>query len=341
MEGFVVKCTFLEIYKETIRDLIGTATNLRIRQGENGNYVQGLSERYVTTSEEILSIIDDGAQNRIVASTALNSVSSRSHAVFTITILQTLTDGSISCSKLNLVDLAGSENVSKSEVQGLALSEAQMINKSLSSLGNVINALTEKGRDHIPYRDSRLTYLLQDSLGGNAKAILISTASTNINMYNETLSTLKFASRAKQIKNQPKVNRQKNHDTLRLEVEHWMNKYEELKKKYEEDCQLLTQIVQKPADNQQLTLLQMKNQRLEDRIKHYEQRLENEQARHNDLTTLITKHKKLMQNVADNLYETRLQVARLKEYEYFYQSVKDCAENSPAILELVIKNKNL
>jgi kinesin family protein 5 len=200
-----MKCSFLEIYREQIRDLLYNGENLKLRQHPTkGVYVQGLVEKYVYSASDILSTIKEGSLQRTVASTALNNASSRSHAVLTLIISQKITDGSEIVGKLHLIDLAGSENVGKSEVQGLNLVEAQNINKSLSCLGNVISALTEKGREHIPYRDSKLTYLLQDSLGGNSKTILIATLSAN---YNDTICTLKFAKRAKEIKNAPKINK--------------------------------------------------------------------------------------------------------------------------------------
>jgi kinesin family protein 5 len=171
-----MKCSFLEIYREHIRDLLkkDISGELKIRQSQiKGIFVQGLTEKYVYSSADILNTIKEGSSRRTVASTSLNTVSSRSHSLLTLTLTQILSDGTEITSKLNLVDLAGSENVGKSEVQGISLAEAQNINKSLSSLGNVIYALTEKNREHIPYRDSKLTFLLQDSLGGKYKHLKI------------------------------------------------------------------------------------------------------------------------------------------------------------------------
>lgn len=138
----------------------------------------------------------------------MNDVSSRSHMAFIITLYQNnLKDASAKSGKIILVDLAGSEKVSKTLAEGKVLDEAKQINKSLSSLGNVINALTDAKTAHIPYRDSKLTRLLQESLGGNSKTRLIINISPSMYNYSESLSSLRFGFRAKQIKNKPRVNR--------------------------------------------------------------------------------------------------------------------------------------
>ena len=139
----------------------------------------------------------------------MNDVSSRSHMAFILTLHQTnLKDGSAKSAKITIVDLAGSEKVSRTLAQGKVLDEAKQINKSLSSLGNVINALTDSKMSHIPYRDSKLTRLLQESLGGNSKTSLIITISPSQINANESVSSLRFGFRAKEIKNKPKINKQ-------------------------------------------------------------------------------------------------------------------------------------
>jgi hypothetical protein len=138
-----VKISFIEIYNENIRDLLNRKnTDLVIRKCEKGIYIQGLTEKLVYSAEDILSSIEEGSKQRTVTATSINSLSSRSHTLLTVTVTQTGVDESEIVSKLNLVDLAGSENIARSEVHGVALAEAQNINKSLSALGNVINALT-------------------------------------------------------------------------------------------------------------------------------------------------------------------------------------------------------
>lgn len=151
-----------------------------------------------------------GTQNRSVGATAMNKESSRSHCIFTVYMECSVSDDKgnerITAGKLNLVDLAGSERQSKTQATGDRLKEATKINLSLSALGNVISALVDGKTSHIPYRDSKLTRLLQDSLGGNTKTIMITAISPSDFNYEETLSSLRYASRAKMIKNQPKVN---------------------------------------------------------------------------------------------------------------------------------------
>jgi len=207
---FTVKVSFIEIYMERLRDLMEPSKdNLKIREGNRGVWIQDVSEIYVSSAEEVFDILNKGQENRSIASTRMNQESSRSHSVFMASVSQrNQSTGSKKSAKLFLVDLAGSEKIQKTEAQGQTLEEAKHINKSLSALGNVINALTE-GTAHVPYRDSKLTRLLSDSLGGNSKTCLITTCSPSIYNAEETLSTLRFGVRAKRIKNTPKVNAEK------------------------------------------------------------------------------------------------------------------------------------
>jgi kinesin family protein 5 len=262
ISSYTLKCSFIEIYCEKIRDLLDTdkdTDSLKLRNDTNkGIYIQGLIEKFVYSSQDILQTIENGTNKRTIASTSLNSVSSRSHAVLTLKLNQVMTDGTEMFSKLHLIDLAGSENVSKSEVQGISLLEAQMINKSLSCLSNVIFALTEKGRDHIPYRDSKLTFLLQDSLGGNSRTILIATASPSISSYSETLNTLKFARRTKEIKNIPKINKNESVkdltkiiDELRKKLFEYENKTNDIKENIvRNEKKLVDELIKKIIEEQ-------------------------------------------------------------------------------------------
>lgn len=156
------------------------------------------------------AIMETGWKNRSVGATLMNSDSSRSHSIFTIYIERMLTNDldskNVKFGKLNLVDLAGSERQSKTGAAGDRLKEATKINLSLSALGNVISALVDGKAKHIPFRDSKLTRLLQDSLGGNTKTLMIACISPADNNYDETLSTLRYANRAKNIKNKPRIN---------------------------------------------------------------------------------------------------------------------------------------
>mmetsp|Transcript_32272 Transcript_32272/g.97150 ORF Transcript_32272/g.97150 Transcript_32272/m.97150 type:complete len:689 (-) Transcript_32272:591-2657(-) len=204
---FAIKVSFVEIYMERIRDLIDPfgqkRTNLQIREDPStGVYVAGCTEAFVTNECELLKCMTIGRKSRATAATGMNEGSSRSHSVLCITVLQRNTEtDSKRVGKLVLVDLAGSEMVRKSQAAGQQLEEAKKINKSLSALGQVINALTDEKKVHVPYRDSKLTRMLQDSLGGNAKTALIVAASASAENSFETLSTLKFGQRAKAIKN--------------------------------------------------------------------------------------------------------------------------------------------
>ncbi|KAF5194421.1 Kinesin, partial [Thalictrum thalictroides] len=211
------RCSFLEIYNEQITDLLDPAQrNLLIREDvKSGVYVENLTEELVCTMEDVTQILIKGFSNRKTGATSLNAESSRSHSVFTCVVesrCKSVSDGlsSIRISRINLVDLAGSERQKSTGAAGERLKEAGNINRSLSQLGNLINILAEVSQSgkqrHIPYRDSRLTFLLQESLGGNAKLAMICAISPAQSCKSETLSTLRFAQRAKTIKNKAVVN---------------------------------------------------------------------------------------------------------------------------------------
>eukprot|EP01132_Coremiostelium_polycephalum_P002820 gene2820-3505_t len=217
---FSIKCSFLEIYMENIQDLLNPKNNknLKIRESKsNGIFIEGLAEEYVSCEEDIMELISQGETLRSVAKTNMNQRSSRSHSILILSIEQKSSDGSLKRGKLNLVDLAGSERVVKTGAEGMVLEEAKKINQSLSLLGNCIHALTE-GKSHIPFRDSKLTRLLQDSLGGNTKTTLMVTCSPHFSNIEETISTLRFGARAKTIKNLVKVNQQKSAAELQIIV---------------------------------------------------------------------------------------------------------------------------
>ena len=217
---FTFKVSYVEIYMEKIRDLLDnshTKVNLNVREDKaKGIYIGDVTEVYVTSHDELLGIMAAGATNRATAATGMNEGSSRSHSVFTITVAQrNLSNSTVTTGKLVLVDLAGSETVRKSNATGQQLEEAKLINKSLSSLGNVINALTEKS-SHVPYRDSKLTRILQDSLGGNAKTVLVVAVSPSSFNASETVSTLRFGTRAKSIENKVSVNKTRSVEELEV-----------------------------------------------------------------------------------------------------------------------------
>ncbi|KAG6547673.1 hypothetical protein Mapa_011122 [Marchantia paleacea] len=211
------RCSFLEIYNEQITDLLDPShRNLQIREDtKTGVYVYSLSEEYVSNVDDVTRLLIRGLSNRRTGATVMNNESSRSHSVFTCVIdcrFKNLADGvnSVRSSRMNLVDLAGSERQKQTGAAGERLKEAGNINKSLSQLGNVINILADVAQTgkqrHIPYRDSRLTFLLQESLGGNAKLAMICAISPASSCRGETLSTLRFAQRAKAVQNKAVVN---------------------------------------------------------------------------------------------------------------------------------------
>ena len=211
---FLVRASYLEIYNEEIRDLLSKNSNNKLDLKEtpdSGVFVKDLTSYVVKSTRECDKLRDFGAKNRHVGATAMNQDSSRSHSLYCITIesCETRADGSsgIKMGKLNLVDLAGSERQSKTQSSGDRLKEATKINLSLSALGNCISALVDGKSQHIPYRDSKLTRLLQDSLGGNSVTVMLCNASPADTSVEETLSALRFAERAKKIENVATVNR--------------------------------------------------------------------------------------------------------------------------------------
>ncbi|XP_063233864.1 kinesin-like protein KIF3A [Bacillus rossius redtenbacheri] len=210
---FLVRVAHIEVYNEEVRDLLGKDQKLRLEVKERpdiGVYIKDLSGYVVNNADDMERIMTLGNKNRMVGATAMNATSSRSHAIFTITIENAMAgeDGKqhIKMGKLHLVDLAGSERQSKTGATGVRLKEATKINLSLSTLGNVISALVDGKSTHIPYRNSKLTRLLQDSLGGNSKTVMCANIGPADYNYDETISTLRYANRAKNITNRARVN---------------------------------------------------------------------------------------------------------------------------------------
>uniref|UniRef100_A0A8C6V2S5 Kinesin family member 13Bb n=1 Tax=Neogobius melanostomus TaxID=47308 RepID=A0A8C6V2S5_9GOBI len=226
-ESFTVEVSYMEIYNEKVRDLLdpkGSRQALRVREHKVfGPYVDGLSRLAVSCYKDIESLMSEGNKSRTVAATNMNEESSRSHAVFNIILTHTLRDlksgtSGEKVSKLSLVDLAGSERATKTGAAGERLKEGSNINKSLSTLGLVISALADQGAGRskfVPYRDSVLTWLLKDSLGGNSRTAMVATVSPSADNYDETLSTLRYADRAKSIVNHAVVNEDPNARIIR------------------------------------------------------------------------------------------------------------------------------
>ncbi|KAK3891209.1 hypothetical protein Pcinc_004892 [Petrolisthes cinctipes] len=227
-----VEVSYMEIYNEKVHDLLdpkGSRQTLRVREHNIlGPYVDGLSLLAVSSYEEIEQLIEEGNKARTVAATNMNSESSRSHAVFTVILTQIITDlasgvSGEKMSKMSLVDLAGSERAVKTGAVGERLKEGSNINKSLTTLGLVISKLADtavgkvrgKGDNFVPYRDSVLTWLLKDNLGGNSRTVMVATVSPAADNFEETLSTLRYADRAKRIVNHAVVNEDPNAKIIR------------------------------------------------------------------------------------------------------------------------------
>uniref|UniRef100_A0A8C1LH28 Kinesin-like protein n=1 Tax=Cyprinus carpio TaxID=7962 RepID=A0A8C1LH28_CYPCA len=239
--SFSVEVSYMEIYCERVRDLLNPKSRGALRVREHpimGPYVEDLSKMAVTNYSDIADLMDTGNKARTVAATNMNETSSRSHAVFTILFTQRRHDNMTSLdtekvSKISLVDLAGSERADSSGAKGMRLKEGANINKSLTTLGKVISALADmhgskkRRSDFIPYRDSVLTWLLRENLGGNSRTAMIAALSPADINYEETLSTLRYADRAKQIKCNAVINEDPNARLVR-ELKEEVNRLKEL-----------------------------------------------------------------------------------------------------------------
>ncbi|KAL3622609.1 serine/threonine-protein kinase KIN2 [Castilleja foliolosa] len=214
MNKYTIKLSMVEIYLERVRDLFDLSKdNLQIKESKaQGIFVSGVTEVSISNSLEALRSLSSGIANRAVGETQMNMASSRSHCIYIFSIQQELKDKRYG--KLILVDLAGSEKAERTRAEGKVLDEAKTINKSLSTLGNVINALSSQGKtNHIPYRDSKLTRVLQDALGGNSQTALLCCCSPSPLNASESLSTLRFGARAKHIKALPRVSLKEDEDS--------------------------------------------------------------------------------------------------------------------------------
>ncbi|CAC5380917.1 KIF3A [Mytilus coruscus] len=234
---FLVRVSYLEIYNEEVRDLLHKDQNQRLEVKERpdvGVYVKDLSAFAVNNADDMDRIMTLGNKNRSVGATNMNLHSSRSHAIFSVTVecSEKGPDGKhhVRAGKLHLVDLAGSERQAKTGATGQRLKEATKINLSLSTLGNVISSLVDGKSTHIPYRNSKLTRLLQDSLGGNSKTAMIANIGPADYNFDESISSLRYANRAKNIKNKAKINEDPKDALLRQ----FQKEIEELRKQLEE-----------------------------------------------------------------------------------------------------------
>ncbi|XP_077485229.1 chromosome-associated kinesin KIF4A-like [Amblyomma americanum] len=209
-KSFLVRVSFLEIYQEQIFDLLSNSRGrvpLAIREDKTGTVkVPNLTQHKVATADETLRLVGIGSASRITAATNMNICSSRSHAILTLTVeQQNESGGATTVAKMNFVDLAGSERAEKTKAIGERFKEGMKINHGLLSLGNVVSSLSER-KFHVPYRNSKLTRLLQDSLGGSSHTVMIACISPASGNREDTLDTLRYADRARKIKNKPTAN---------------------------------------------------------------------------------------------------------------------------------------
>ncbi|KZV37919.1 hypothetical protein F511_12201 [Dorcoceras hygrometricum] len=273
---FLLRVSYLEIYNEVVNDLLNPAgQNLRIREDAQGTFVEGVKEEVVLSPAHALSLIAAGEEHRHVGSTFFNLLSSRSHTIFTLTIESSPcgenSDGeAVTLSQLNLIDLAGSES-SRAETTGLRRKEGTYINKSLLTLGTVISKLTDGKSSHIPYRDSKLTRLLQSSLSGHGRVSLICTVTPSSSSAEETHNTLKFAHRAKHIEIQAAKNKIIDEKSL---IKKYQNEIRSLKEELEQLKQGIVTIPHKKDGREDILLLK---QKLEDGQVRLQSRLEEEE----------------------------------------------------------------
>ncbi|XP_044730926.1 kinesin-like protein KIF3A [Chrysoperla carnea] len=323
---FLVCVTYIEIYNEEIRDLITNTGNLEVRENNKvGVFVNGLTGYICKNADEIDNILKLGSQNRIVAATAMNEESSRSHAILNITVESSIREPGGTTrflqGKLSLVDLAGSERQHKTHAAGIRLKESAKINLSLSVLGNVISALVDGKSTHVPYRNSKLTRLLQDSLGGNSKTVMIATIGPADTNYEETISTLRYANRAKNIQNHTKPNEEP-HDTLIRAFEKQIN---DLKRQLEEESMrnpIVVEEIEVEEDEEEEEVNDFKPRRtlytlpevLENQQSHLNDTTRSEDVSFNDVSNKLNKTFTLEKNPHhDELNKTISEQAQLKE----------------------------
>ncbi|KAI3823342.1 hypothetical protein L1987_04777 [Smallanthus sonchifolius] len=290
---FLLRVSYLEIYNEVINDLLNPAgQNLRIREDSQGTFVEGVKEEVVLSPAHALSLIAAGEEHRHVGSTNFNLLSSRSHTIFTLTIESSPCGengdgGDVNLSQLNLIDLAGSES-SKAETTGVRRKEGSYINKSLLTLGTVISKLTDARAAHIPYRDSKLTRLLQSSLSGRGRVSLICNVTPSSSNSEETHNTLKFAHRAKHIEIQAAQNRIIDEKSL---IKKYQNEIRSLKEELEQLKSGIVVVPQFKDNGDDIVLLK---QKLEDGQMKLQSRLEQEEEAKAALLSRIQRLTKLI-----------------------------------------------
>jgi len=334
---FLLRCSYLEIYNEEIHDLLSSDVRARYELKESpdkGLFVKDLTMTIVKSNKELHKCMVLGTKNRSTGETAMNKESSRSHSIFSIYLetSQNFDDDNtrITAGKLNLVDLAGSERQSKTHATGTLLKEATKINLSLSALGNVISALVDGKSSHIPYRDSKLTRLLQDSLGGNTKTVMIACISPASYNYDEILGTLRYASRAKNIQNKPKVNEDPKDALLKayadeiLRLKNMLNQQgvgavsNDLVKRVSNDGLDMRRVSSEGLDDKQRRISNEDRERIENELRNKNEQLSNEKKEKENL-------EKILKDFQEKLFinDHHQNEGKLKEYEALKKKMKN------------------
>ncbi|KAM3127874.1 hypothetical protein pb186bvf_020027 [Paramecium bursaria] len=382
---YLVKCSYLEIYNEHIIDLLNPSSgNLQLREDiKKGVYVEYLSEESCTNSNDALEVLSKGAINRHISCTNMNIESSRAHSVFTIQVESQRQSTQTQVinhrfSRFHFVDLAGSERQKQSQVQGDRLREGCNINKSLHILGNVINALVDdnSSNKYVHYRDSKLTFLLKDSLGGNSRTHLIANIQQSVAFYQETLSTLMFSKRVKQVKNRARINEDEsgNLESLKNEIKRLKQELArnivqnhqiswESPKRKEKQSVLQSQQFLQSLELEGIMINDQKYIKLEEILKCYlEQSTESETALYLELEKYLSGLKQLQEGFqAGSQLEQQLKliirlqndaIQRLKskqpddgslqyQFEQVYQNILGVVQNNVLVMKTFQENINL
>ncbi|KAM0849728.1 hypothetical protein ACQ4PT_053551 [Festuca glaucescens] len=349
---YSMKVSFLELYNEELTDLLAPEESkfsddkskkpmALMEDGKGGVFVRGLEEEVVSSASEIYKILERGSAKRKTAETFLNKQSSRSHSIFSITIhiKECTPEGEemIKCGKLNLVDLAGSENISRSGARDGRAREAGEINKSLLTLGRVINTLVEHS-GHIPYRDSKLTRLLRDSLGGKTKTCIIATIAPAVHCLDETLSTLDYAHRAKNIKNKPEVNQKMMKSALIKDLYIEMDRLKQELYAAREKNGIYIPGEQYLADEAEKKAMSEKLDRLELGLESKDKQLDELQGLYDSQKVLSADLSDTLQTLQKKMQETECALAVLEEK---YMQANNTIKEKEYLIENLLKSEKV
>lgn len=363
---YAVRVSSIELYNEELKDLLNPGDDrpkLRIFEDPNGSgvIVQGLEEALINSAEDGMRAIQVASRNRRIAATKCNEKSSRSHCVYTLTvhIKETLADGEelLKVGKLNLVDLAGSENIGRSGAENARAREAGLINQSLLTLGRVINHLVEHSI-HVPYRESKLTRLLRDSLGGRTKTCIIATIATAKIHYEEIISTLDYASRAKNIRNKPEVNQRMTKKEL---IKEYIHEIERLKSDLQatrekngvfmsaDSYRLLLDENQSKKDQveeitKEIEVFKDNVQKLTKEVEQRAKLLLGKQKELREINDKLQETKKWLEKVQEEHENTKMQldeeIALRKYHEQYGDKMEKLATETISTLQTTVKDNN-